>query len=418
MKLQPRVSFIHTLFVAVMLAALTPASFAERAKKPLKIFILAGQSNMVGVAKIATFDYIGDDPETLAMLNEMRDSDGKARMVEDSWISYYQSHESGDPNGEGFGQLTGGYGGRRNPKELGDNIGPEFTFGIYMQKALKEPILIIKTAWGGKSLYMDFRPPSAGIFDLNETEIEKIKQTGGDLKAEREKRRTKSGAYYRLMIDHVQHVLKDIERVCPVYDEQQGYEIAGFAWFQGWNDLVNRGVYPRRDQKGGYDKYSELMATFIRDVRKDLKTPEMPFVIGVIGVNGPIENVSQRYRAIHGNFREAMAAPAALDEFKSNVLAVRTSPFWDMRLDRLIKKRNLYNQRVKQLKNQVKSGELTAEQMVAELQKIEGDALTPQEAETLKRGVSNAEYHYLGCAKTTALIGKAFAEGILELRTE
>ncbi|MHC4734313.1 MAG: hypothetical protein ACYTDW_07605 [Planctomycetota bacterium] len=82
-------------------------------------------------------------------------------MVKDTWISYYQSHESGDPSGEGFGQLTAGYGGRKNPTKPGDNIGPEFTFGIYMQKALKEPILIIKTAWGGKSLYMDFRPPSA-----------------------------------------------------------------------------------------------------------------------------------------------------------------------------------------------------------------------------------------------------------------
>jgi hypothetical protein len=215
--------------------------------KPLKVYILAGQSNMVGAAKIATFDYIGDDPKTLEMLNEMRDSNGKPRTVKDTWISYYQSHESGDPSGEGFGQLTAGYGGRKNPTKSGDNIGPELTFGI---------------------------------FELNETEIEKIKQSGGDLEAERAKRKEKSGAYYRLMMDHVKHVLKDVKRVCPIYDERQGHEIAGFVWFQGWNDLVNRGVYPNRGQKGGYDKYSELMAMFIRDVRKDLKTPEMPFVIG------------------------------------------------------------------------------------------------------------------------------------------
>ncbi|CAN5823386.1 hypothetical protein BH11VER1_BH11VER1_24070 [soil metagenome] len=30
--------------------------------KPLKVFILAGQSNMEGHAKVETFDYIGDDP--------------------------------------------------------------------------------------------------------------------------------------------------------------------------------------------------------------------------------------------------------------------------------------------------------------------------------------------------------------------
>ena len=38
-----------------------------------------------------------------------------------------------------------------SPKE----IGPEFTFGIYMEKALGEPMLIIMTSWGGKNLLGD-----------------------------------------------------------------------------------------------------------------------------------------------------------------------------------------------------------------------------------------------------------------------
>ncbi len=46
------------------------------------------------------------------------------------------------------------------------------------------------------------------------------------------------------MIDHVKHVLADPKRVCPQYDPSQGYELAGFVWFQGWNDMVNSGVYP------------------------------------------------------------------------------------------------------------------------------------------------------------------------------
>lgn len=396
-----------------------PDSTPPVTAKPLKIFILAGQSNMAGAAKIATFDYIGDDPKTVTMLNEMCDSDGKPRMVKDTWITYYHSQVSGDPSGEGLGQLTAGnYGGGKDSTKPGDSIGPEFTFGIYMQKSLNEPILIIKTAWGGKSLYMDFRPPSAGAFELSETDIANIKKRSGDLKAERAKRKQQSGHYYRLMMDHINHVLKDVKRVCPAYDEGQGYEIAGFVWFQGWNDMVNRGVYPNRAEKGGYDKYSELMATFIRDVRKDLKTPEMPFVIGVMGIDGPIENVAKRYQGIHGNFREAMAAPAALDEFKGNVLAVRTAPFWDMQIDQIIKKRGQYNHLVTQLKNQVKNGTLTTEQLAAEMKKIEGDALSPKETSILKRGVSNRAYHYLGCGKTMALIGKAFAEATLELQTK
>ena len=54
------------------------------------------------------------------------------------------------------GKLTAGFGASTA------EIGPEFTFGIYMEKLLDEPILIIKTSWGGRSLHTDFRPPSAG----------------------------------------------------------------------------------------------------------------------------------------------------------------------------------------------------------------------------------------------------------------
>ncbi len=403
--------------VLIMTAISVPAadSVKTTGRKKLRIFILAGQSNMAGHARISTFGYIGDDPKTLEMLNEMCDKNGRPRVIEDTWISYCQSDESGDPEGEGFGQLTAGYGKRKYPSKPGEKIGPEFTFGIYMQKALKEPILIIKTAWGGKSLFMDFRPPSAGPYEPNETEMEKIRKRGGSLKAEKAKCKEKSGVYYRLMIDHVKHVLKDIRRVYPAYEKQQGYEIAGFIWFQGWNDLVDRGVYPDRGQKGGYDKYSEWMAMFIRDVRKDLKTPCLPFVIGVMGVSGPISNLEKRYQEIHRNFREAMSAPAGLDEFKGNVLAVQTAPFWEIPLDQIKKKRDLNNQRVKKLKDQVEKGELTSGQMSAELKKIEIDALSSREAALLKRGASNAAYHYLGCAKTMALIGKAFAEAAHEL---
>jgi alpha-galactosidase len=65
---------------------------------------------------------------------------------------------------------------------MGEKIGPEFTFGIYAQKALKEPILIIKTAWGGKSIHTDFRPPSAGPYVFNENELKTSKRRGKDIK--------------------------------------------------------------------------------------------------------------------------------------------------------------------------------------------------------------------------------------------
>ena len=250
----------------------------------LKVYILAGQSNMEGHAKVATFDYIGDDPATAPMLKEMRDANGSPRVCDDVWISYLTGSKRG--NGEGFGKLTAGYGSRRDPAKDGGKIGPEFTFGIYAGKASKAPILIIKTAWGGKSLHTDFRPPSAGPYTFDPQQLERLAKREKDIEKAKADKVAATGRYYRLMIEYVKHVLGDIKRVCPAYDPKAGYEIAGFAWFQGWNDMVDRGTYPDRDKPGGYDQYTECMAHFIRDVRKDLAAPGLPFVIGVMGVGG------------------------------------------------------------------------------------------------------------------------------------
>ena len=132
-----------------------------------------------------------------------------------------------------------------------------------------------------------------------------------------------TGHYYRLMIEHVKKVLADPRRVCPAYDKKAGYDIAGFVWFQGWNDMCDGHTYPDNNKPGAYAEYSRLMTHFIRDVRKDLKAPHMPFVIGVIGVDG------DKAKGGIANLRPAMAAPAKMPEFEGTVAAVETAPFWD-----------------------------------------------------------------------------------------
>lgn len=400
-----------------ILAALWITS-AMAAEKPLKVYILAGQSNMEGHAKVETFDYIGDDPATAPLLKEMRGPDGKPRVCEKVWISYLTG---GKENGEGVGKLTAGYGSRSNPAEDGGKIGPEFTFGITMEKALGEPILIIKTAWGGKSLNTDFRPLSAGPYEFNEAQLENFKKQGKDIEAAKAEKAEKTGHYYRLMIAHVKHVLSDIKRVVPDYDAKQGYEIAGFAWFQGWNDMVDGSTYIDRDKPGGYSKYGEWMAHFIRDVRKDLKAPGMPFVIGVMGVGGPIDdNYNPRYKQTHSNFRIAMAAPTTLPEFKGNVVAVQTGLYWDKPLEAIDNKLAQVNAMSGQLRNKAKGqpnedGKMTPQQQQEYLKEYRAKLISPEEEAAWKRGASNAGYHYLGCGKTLALIGQAFAEALLKM---
>ncbi|HVW02423.1 MAG TPA: sialate O-acetylesterase [Planctomycetaceae bacterium] len=391
--------------LALLLALLTsPALFA--AEKPLKVFVLAGQSNMQGHAQVRTFEHIGMDPATAPMLAEMQNADGTPKVCERVWIS-----SIGCADHEQTGKLTAGFG----AEQRGPKIGPEFTFGIYMQKFVDGPILIIKTSWGGKSLNTDFRPPSAGPYVFNDAQLAAMQKRGQDVEAIRAEKAKATGVYYRLMIEHVKQVLADIKRVVPEYDESQGYELAGFVWFQGWNDMVDSGTYPKRDQPGGYAAYSEVMADFIRDVRKDLNAPALPFVIGVLGVDGPVAEYGpnqQRYKATHQNFRDAMAAPAQLPEFRGNVAAVRTEIYWDRELTEAKAKENALRQQAKKLASEQ---QLKPADERATFEKLRGEGLTERERKVLDSGISNLEFHYLGSAKILGGIGRGFAEAMAEL---
>ena len=384
----------------LVVLGLMPVIASQAAAKPLKVFILAGQSNMQGHVNVATFDSMADDPKTAPILKEMRNADGKPRVCQRVWISSIGC--AGDDTTEQKGKLTTGFGAST------EEIGPEFTFGIYMEKLLGEPILIIKTSWGGKDLHTDFRPPTAGPFVWSDFEFNARKHRGDDMAKDKVEKIKATGLSYRLMIEHVRKVLKDIKRVVPEYDPGQGYEVAGFVWFQGFNDLVSTWTYDKCDQPGGYDLYSQLLAQFIRDVRKDLSVPKMPFVIGIMGIGGLKEEAkpgSQKY------FREAQATPALLPEFQATVVAVRTAPYWDDDLEALQARMETcwpkVDARVAAEKNDSWDNKM----------KIMAENFTPGEWKRLRAGASNGGYHYLGAARIMAPIGQAFAEAMAKLQT-
>ncbi len=370
---------------------LAPGIASHATAKPLKVFILAGQSNMQGHVNVSTFDSMADDPKTAPLLKEMRGADGKPKTCDKVWISSIGC--AGDDTTEQIGKLTAGFG--ASPEE----IGPEFTFGITMEKARNEPILIIKTSWGGKSLHTDFRPPGAGPYVWSEFELNQFKRRGDDIAKSKTEKNEATGVYYRSMVAHVKKVLGDIKRVVPGYDPEQGYELASFVWFQGFNDLVSDWTYDKNNQPGGYDLYSTLLAQFIRDTRKDLNQPKLPFVIGVMGIGGEKEDK----KAPQMYFRQAQTAVASLPEFMGNVVAVPTARFWDDDLEALQEKMESCWPKV-----DAKVAEEKDDSMENKMKHMATN-FTPAEWKRLK-GVSNGGYHYLGAAKVMAPIGKAFAE--------
>ncbi len=296
-----------SILVATALLAVSQITLAAdvvKTKKPLKIYILAGQSNMQGKGALSTLPRMALSPESKPLYDKLVDENGKPRVHKNVSIVYFTL---GDvkagvtrPLREQKGLLAAGVDG---------GIGPAIAFGITMEEANDEPILIIKTAWGGKSLYKNFRPPSAGPLETEEK---------GSTKTDEDSQ----GAHYRLMMKLIKMVLADPGKYCEAYDSKQGYEIAGFGWFQGFNDMAagKTDLYKATADKPAFAAYTDLLACFIRDVRKELNAPKMPFVIGVMGIGGVQKD---------SPLRKAQAATAALPEFKGNVAAVETAGFWD-----------------------------------------------------------------------------------------
>src|SRR5579884_1450005 len=146
---------------------LGPAARLDAAEGPkkLQVFILAGQSNMEGqaVADLDGKDYNGgkgtlkhllDDPGKAALVRHLADGKGGWAVRQDVWVRYQP--ENGPLKA---GPLTLGF----TPYAGRHHFGPELQFGHVLGDYCGGQVLLIKTAWGGKSLYKDFRPPSSGV---------------------------------------------------------------------------------------------------------------------------------------------------------------------------------------------------------------------------------------------------------------
>lgn len=338
------------LALAALLVTAALSSSALAAGK-LKVFILAGQSNMDGQANISTIDFLSEDPDPAraALLKTFKPG-GKPLTRDDVWVA----------NGGVFDKLQPGFGGRKNYDKLGNNIGPEYAFGYYMGEALQEQVLLIKYGPGGQSLYVNFRPPSAGVPD--------------GMKAEN------VGNQYRALTGIVHEVLDNLKKHFPAYDEKAGYEMAGFVWFQGYNDLF--------DDKGRAE-YGSNLVHLIKDLRKEFKAPDMKTVVGVMGVNGvKVEEVNPKQKEVRAGQRFVNTVP----EFKGNVKAIESAPLVDPRII-AIKTAGWVN-KDRDLKTQ---------------------PITPEEQAMLQRATSSQGFHYFGEGRFFILLGKAFAETMLEM---
>ena len=322
----------------------------QAGKGPLKVFILAGQSNMDGQADIRTVDFLGEDkdPAKAALLKAFK-PDGKSYVTRDDvWVANEGVHD----------KLQPGFGGRKNYDVLGSNIGPEYAFGYYMGEALDEQVLLIKYGPGGQSLCVNFRPPSAGV-----PEGKKPEDVGNQ---------------YRVLTGYVHETLDNLKTKFPGYNEKAGYEIAGFVWFQGYNDQFD---------DTGRKEYGQNLVHLIKDLRAEFKAPNMKTVVGVMGVNG-VANELGKQKDVRDGHRFINTVP----EFKGNAKAIESAP--------------LLHPDIVAIKT---AGWLNT------ARDLKKDPVTADEQAMLNRATSSQGYHYYGEGRFFILLGKAFADTMLEL---
>ena len=155
-----------------------------------------------------------------------------------------------------------GYGSMNNRH----HIGPELQIGHRLGNYFEEPILLIKTAWGGKSLHKDFRPPSAG---------------------------GETGEYYLKMLFEVKEALDHYRDEFPALKNRIP-KWGGFIWFQGWNDMFDP------DALAGYENN---LVHLVQDLRVHFKQPDLPVVVGELGNMG--EEAGEKMKMIRMAQRSA-----------------------------------------------------------------------------------------------------------------
>ena len=185
-----------------------------------------------------------------------------------------------------------GSGGPLTTTSNGSLMGPEVPFGYVMGTFHDELVLLIESSIGNRSLGFDYRPPSSG---RNEPD--------NDFE----------GYEYRALVDKTHKVLDNLDKIVPDY-AGQGYEIAGFAWFQG-----------HKDSGSTKEEYEKHLVNLIQDLRKEFKVPDLRVAVATVGFHG--YDLPESWKGVF-DAQMAVGDPKQHPEFAGNVASVDTRGFW------------------------------------------------------------------------------------------
>jgi len=271
----------------------TPADM----NKPVQVFILLGQSNMLGFGNTSKLLDIASKKNDYAHLV---DDDGNwttRKDVRNVRVMNYKDYKND--------WLT-----VANTK----NIGPEIGIGTILGEALDAPVLILKSCIGNRSLGWDLLPPGSEQYEFDGKVYAGYKESplSWDKGATPKPIDWYAGKQYD---DDIGSAKKVLENLDTYYPGAKDYVIAGFIFWQGDKDRYNA---------AHASHYEQNLVHLIKQLRKDFEAPDARFVCATLG---------QTKKGASGNDGEILKAQLAVDgesgkykAFKGNVATVYTHP--------------------------------------------------------------------------------------------
>ena len=275
-------------------------------RKRVKVFILMGQSNMLGAGKIGPEDkpgtlehavrneglypFLVDDEGAWTVRNDVRNvrvmqHRGNMKVFNNEWMT-----------------ITGG------------KIGPEFGIGHHLGNHFDEPVLILKSCIGNRSLGWDLLPPGSERFERDGRIYAGYKDSPDSW--EKGTKPEPIGWYAgKQYDDDVANAKKVLEDLREYYPKARGFEVAGFFWWQGAKDCGNA---------AHAERYEQNLVRLIEQLRQDFKAPKAKFVCATLG---------QTQKGAGGNEGAVLEAQLAVDgqngkyeDFEGNVASVYSHP--------------------------------------------------------------------------------------------
>ena len=285
---------------------------ADMSKK-VKVFIIMGQSNTLEMGKVKgdkegsleyavktekLYPFMVDDAGNWTVRKDVRNlhvmgsgGPGKSSVKRNDWLT-----------------VSGG------------KIGIETGIGHWLGNALDEPVLILKSAIGNRSLGWDLLPPGSPSYEFSDAKRGKTMVYAGygqsplswEKGTEPKPIAWKAGVQYDGDVARAKDVLKSLGEFYPGATE---YEVAGFLWWQGDKDRYNA---------GHASKYEKNLINLIAALRKDFNAPKARFVCATLGQTNK-ENTNDNEKRI----LDAMFAISDANKYpalEGDVATVYTNP--------------------------------------------------------------------------------------------